>query len=100
MIKAINHLRLASFIEGLSWLALLGTMIYRAFTGHHDPVSWAGRIHGGLFCLFCLFLFLAVLETKWKAKFTTVIFLTSLVPFGFLFAEHLLRKEVAKKAGA
>lgn len=90
----IQTLRLVALIEGLSWLALIGAMIYRSQTGHHEPVAWGGRIHGGLFCLFALVLFLTWLKAQWTLQFSFLIGLSSLIPFGFLFADPFLRKKV------
>ncbi|GHC47636.1 DUF3817 domain-containing protein [Roseibacillus persicicus] len=95
--SSIQALRIVALIEGLSWLVLIGAMIYRGFTGHHEPVSWAGRAHGGLFCLFGLLLLIAWMENRWSFFFSMVIGLSSLVPLGFLFADpklHAKLKEV------
>lgn len=92
---AIQVLRVTAIVEGLSWLALLAAVAYRFFTGEHEPVSWAGRIHGGLFCLFALTLFLAWLESRWTLRFTALIGLSALIPTGFLFADPHLRKKLA-----
>ena len=91
--KSIQVLRLVALIEGLSWLVLIAAMIYRARTGHHEPVSWAGRVHGGLFCLFGLSLLIAWIQTGWQIAFAFLIGLSSLIPLGFLLADpHLRRK--------
>lgn len=92
----IQSLRLVALIEGLSWLVLIGAMIYRAQTNNHDPVSWSGRIHGGLFCLFALVLMLTWMEAKWGLKFAFLIGLSSLLPFGFLFADPFLKKKLTE----
>ena len=91
----IQSLRFVALIEGFSWLTLIGAMIYEAKTGNHEPVSWAGRVHGGLFTLFALILFLTWLEGKWKIAFATLIGLTSLIPLGFLIGDPLLKKKLA-----
>lgn len=91
---AIQALRLTAFIEGLSWLALLGTLIYRASTGHHDPVAWAGRVHGGLFCLFSLSLLFAWIKARWTLTFTALIALSAFIPTGFLFADPFLGRKL------
>lgn len=90
----IQSLRLVAFIEGLSWLVLIAAMIYRSQTGDHHPVAVTGRIHGGLFCLFALVLFLTWLEAKWTVLFSFLIGLSSLIPFGFLFADPFLKRKL------
>ncbi|MGJ8723073.1 MAG: DUF3817 domain-containing protein [Roseibacillus sp.] len=94
--KHIQALRLVALIEGLSWLVLIGAMVYRSQTGDHEPVAWTGRVHGGLFCLFALVLFLAWLEAKWTLLFAFLIGLSSLIPLGFLFADPFLRKKLSE----
>lgn len=90
----IHSLRVVAFLEGLSLLALLGSMIYRSQTGEGEPVSWSGSIHGGLFILFALILFLTWQEAKWTLKFTILIGISTIIPFGFLFAEPFLKKKI------
>lgn len=90
----INSLRIVAVIEGLSWLALIAAMICRAVTGHHEPVEWTGRIHGGLFCVFSLALFLCWRKGPWTLLFSFLIGLSSILPFGFLFADPHLKKKL------
>ncbi|MBK1834071.1 DUF3817 domain-containing protein [Roseibacillus ishigakijimensis] len=92
----IHTLRLVALIEGLSWLALIGTMIFEGFTGQHEPVSWAGRVHGGLFTVFALVLFWAWRQLAWSRKFALLIGFSSIAPFGFLFADPFLRRKLAE----
>lgn len=91
--KYIQSLRLVALIEGLSWLILIGAMIYRSVTSHHEPVRWSGRIHGGLFCVFALTLFLTWLEAKWTLRFAVLIGLSSIIPLGFLIADPFLKRK-------
>ena len=91
--KHIILLRIVAALEGFSWLILIGAMICEKMTGMHEPVSWSGRVHGGLFLTFGLVLFLASLEAKWTFKFTFLIGLSSLFPLGFLFADPFLKRK-------
>jgi integral membrane protein len=84
-----------ALVEGLSWLILIGAMVYRSQTGNHDPVAWTGRVHGGLFCLFALMLFLTWMEASWSVLFSLLIGLSSVIPFGFLLADPFLKKKLA-----
>ena len=95
---AIQSLRLVSVIEGLSWLLLIGTMIYRANTGHHEPVKVAGAIHGGFFCLFSFFLYQSWIKANWKISFCLGIGLLSFIPGGFFVAERFLKKKLAEES--
>lgn len=94
----IQSLRIVAVIEGLSWIVLIGALICEVVTGHHEQVSWSGRVHGGLFCLFSLALFLCWRKGQWPFKFTLLIGLSSLIPFGFLIADPFLRKKLASVA--
>lgn len=91
---SIQALRVVSALEGFSWLFLIAAMIYRATTGNHEPVSICGRVHGGLFCVFGVALLIAWLKNRWSYEFGLLIGMTSLVPTGFIFADHLLRKRL------
>lgn len=91
---SIQALRVVSALEGFSWLFLIAAMIYRASTGHHEPVALCGRIHGGLFCVFGVFLLIAWLKNRWSYDSALLIGMTSLVPLGFIYADHLLRKRL------
>ncbi len=96
--QLIQSLRLVALVEGLSWLFLIAAMIYRSQTGHHEPVAWSGRVHGGLFCLFALALFWTWLEAKWTVTFSALIGLSSLLPLGFVFADPFLKKKLAQSS--
>ena len=91
--SAIGRLRMIALLEGWSWLILLFVaMPLKYFAGNEISVPIVGRIHGGLFLIFCLALLIAMIESKWKLGFSTVVFLSSLVPFGAFFMDRELKR--------
>jgi integral membrane protein len=90
----IGRLRLVGFIEGLSYLILLGiAMPLKYFADMPLAVRIVGSAHGGLFVLF----FLCVAEVSfrrswWSAKFWGAAFVASLIPFGTFVFDNWLKQ--------
>jgi integral membrane protein len=92
--NAVSRLRLISFIEGISTLALfLIAMPLKYLAGKPEAVTHVGRIHGGLVIVFCIALLLAKRERGWQSAKAVILFAFSLVPFGFLWIEKDLKRE-------
>jgi integral membrane protein len=99
----IRRLRFVGFVEGVSYLALLGiAMPLKYWAGLPLAVRVVGSLHGGLFILF----FLAVAEVHirrtpplpglWSRSF-----IASIVPFGtFVLDRWLKRAEAETPASA
>lgn len=94
----IRRLRFIGFVEGVSYLALLGiAMPLKYLAGMPLAVRIVGSIHGALFILF----FVAVAETYWRRKPAIAglwpwAALASVVPCGtFVFDRWLYRIETA-----
>lgn len=78
-------------IEGYSWLLLLFVaMPLKYGLGYPLAVRIVGTAHGGLFVAFVALLGAAFLRLGWPLKNTAALFVTSLLPFGFLFAPRWL----------
>ena len=99
----IGRLRVIGFLEGLSYLVLLGiAMPLKYWAGMPLAVRLVGSLHGLLFVLF----FAAVTEVAvkrpwWSGEFWGKAFAASLVPFGtFVFDGWLKRVEAADLAQA
>jgi integral membrane protein len=94
--SSIKKFRVASFVEGLSYLILLFVaMPIKYLGGNPIPVKIVGMTHGLLFFLFIFFLYMATSEHKWSKKFSLFAFVSSLVPFGMFFLDkHLKKKEL------
>ena len=80
---SVDRLRLVAFLEGVSFLLLLGVaMPLKYLAGLAVAVRIAGALHGGLFLLFCLLLVLVMRERRWSLGRGAAGLLASLIPFG------------------
>jgi integral membrane protein len=93
----LRRLRFIGFIEGISYLVLLGiAMPLKYLAGLPLAVRVVGSVHGFLFVLF----FLAVAEVTirrpwWSAAFWLKAVVASIVPFGtFVFDRWLQQVEI------
>lgn len=92
---ALGRLRLVGFLEGLSFLVLLGiAMPLKYFAEQPEAVRVVGMAHGILFLAYVLAIVHAHVEyDEWPLKRSLVLFLASLLPFGPFIADHkLLRR--------
>lgn len=90
----IGRLRVVAFVEGCSYLLLLGVaMPLKYFAGLPLAVKIVGSIHGGLFILFCAALLQAMLAARWSMLRASVVFASSLVPCGTFVIDGRLRRE-------
>lgn len=90
--NAFSRFRVVSFIEGLSYLILVFIAMPIKYLGENPyPVKVVGMTHGVLFILFMLVLFLAKNRYKWHIGLTFQLFVYSLIPFGFIIIERVLR---------
>ena len=88
----IKLFRIASFLEGLSYLYLLFCSIYlKRMQGIEDAIETPGMIHGALFVTFVFLLINGLIYKKYTFGFSVLAFIASLLPFGFLWIEHKLK---------
>lgn len=88
----VAALRRAAFIEGISFLLLLGVaMPLRTFAHLPLAVTIGGWIHGVLFVWFCMAL-ARVQGLGWSHARLALVFVSALVPFGMLVADPHLRR--------
>jgi len=88
----IKLFRIASFLEGLSYLYLLFCSIYlKRMKGIEDAIETPGMIHGALFVTFAFLLLNGLIYKKYSFLFSVLAFIASLLPFGFLWIEHKLK---------
>src|SRR5688500_17863994 len=79
----IGRLRVVAFVEGCSFLLLLGVaMPLKYLAGLPLAVRFVGSIHGALFVLFCAALVHAVVAARWSMLCGCLVFASSLTPFG------------------
>ncbi|MDQ3072395.1 MAG: DUF3817 domain-containing protein [Bacteroidota bacterium] len=93
---SICRLRAIGFIEGLSYVILLGiAMPLKYFAGMPEVVRIAGWLHGGLFMLYIAAAIHAAYVRKWSLLKLGVVLAASIVPFATFFLDKSLRKEEA-----
>ncbi|GAA2132199.1 DUF3817 domain-containing protein [Kitasatospora kazusensis] len=97
--SAVHRLRLVSGPEGLSFLLLMTCSVLKRTTSF-DAVMPMGWIHGGLFIMYVVFLYLAWQQQRWTAKRAALFFLLAVLPTGGFFAERMLAKEERGEAPA
>lgn len=92
---ALGRLRLVGFLEGLSFLLLLGVaMPLKYLAGQPQAVSVVGMAHGVLFIAYLAAILQAHVEYSWSWKKSALLVLASIVPFGpFVADRRLLRDE-------
>lgn len=88
--SSIGRLRLAGFFEGLSLIVLMGfAMPMKYIFGDPSYVRMIGSIHGALFILFVIQLFLTTEEYKWKYNDLPLKLLIScFIPFGTFYLDY------------
>jgi integral membrane protein len=87
----LGRLRLVGFLEGLSFLVLLGiAMPLKYLAGEPAAVRLVGMAHGLLFVLYVLLLIQNALELRWSFGKTLLGFVASLLPFGTFYADKKL----------
>jgi integral membrane protein len=88
---SLGRLRLAGFLEGASFLLLLGVaMPLKYFADEPAAVRVVGMAHGILFLLYVLAIFQAHFDHGWPLKRSALLFLASLLPFGPFIADRKL----------
>lgn len=96
--RPIGRLRLAGFVEGLSYLVLLFVaMPLKYFANLPLAVKYVGWVHGLLFILYVLALLKVMQAHKWNITKTFVAFVMSLIPFGTFAYDKVLKREEDKQ---
>jgi integral membrane protein len=90
----ISRLRLAGFLEGLSLIVLMGfAMPMKYFWGDPSFVRMIGSIHGALFVLFALQLFLTAEKKNWSYKDLPLkLMISCFIPFGTFYLDYKILK--------
>ena len=97
--NAIRLFRAVSFVEGISYLLLVFIAMPAKYMFDQPAlVRVVGAAHGGLFVIFVLALIAAVYVRRWSLATPVIFFVVSMVPFGFLYIEHQLRKELVAES--
>jgi integral membrane protein len=97
--RPIGRLRAIAFMEGCSFLLLLGVaMPLKYFFGMPLAVRLVGSVHGGLFVAFCAALLHVMIVERWSLLRGLVVFASSLVPCGTFIMDPSLRREQAAQS--
>lgn len=90
---SIGFLRVVAFIEGLSYLVLLGiAMPLKYAAGMPEAVRVAGMAHGVLFMLFCAVLAAVWLRHRWPMARAALVFASALMPVATFIMDRWLRR--------
>lgn len=92
MIKIFRNI---AILEGISYLVLLGiAMPLKYFADMPKAVLYTGWVHGLLFALYMLFLWIVFIKYKWSFKKGFYAFIASLLPFGpFIFERKMMSSD-------
>ncbi|MCB9730710.1 MAG: DUF3817 domain-containing protein [Deltaproteobacteria bacterium] len=94
-------LRIAAFVEGISFLLLLFiAMPLKYLYDQPEAVRVVGMVHGMLFLWFVAALFRAHTEREWALGASLRVFVASLLPFGFLWIDRHLRPSASPRPAA
>ncbi len=86
---SLGRLRIIAFAEGISYLILLFiAMPLKHFWGQPNAVKNFGLVHGLLFVLYILYVFLCKIEYRWTLKRALVLLAISIIPFGNFYADR------------
>lgn len=97
--KPVPSLRVISAIEGISYLLLLFVaMPLKYGLGEPLAVRILGMAHGWLFVAFVVALVWAMRARGWSLVRGAMLFVLSLVPFGFLGIDRFLRQDAEAAA--
>ncbi|NRB75291.1 MAG: DUF3817 domain-containing protein [Verrucomicrobiales bacterium] len=88
----IDRLRLASLLDGISYIILLGiAMPLKYLADMPLAVRIVGSAHGFLWVALCLFLLLALVKKKLSFGWCVIVFVGALIPFMPFWLDHKLK---------
>jgi len=88
----LNRLRLASVLDGISYLILLGiAMPLKYMAGEPLAVKIVGMAHGVLFIALCACLFEVLVRKKLSFRWCVIVFLCAIMPFAPFFLDRKLK---------
>ena len=93
---SLGRLRAVALVEGISFLLLLFVAMPMKYVWDiPQAVRITGMVHGLLFIAFSIALLVAGLDRRWGLGRMTVVFLSSLIPFGTFLMDRSLKREQA-----
>lgn len=91
--------RVLSVLEGLSLITLLFIAMPAKYQFGHDFVWPVGMAHGVLWLAYVVMSLAVSHVRRWSVGLWLLALLCSVVPFGFLWVDARLRRELAQPAG-
>ncbi len=87
----LGRLRIIGFLEGLSFILLVGVAMPLKYLGGYQHATWdIGMIHGVLFITYLIAVIPAKISLNWNLTTTFWVMIASLLPFGTFVAEYRL----------
>ena len=91
---SLNRLRIASILDGISYLILLGIAMPLKYIAEMPmAVRIVGMTHGLLFIALCFCLLAVLLDKKLTFKWCVIVFACALIPFAPFFLDRKLREK-------
>lgn len=85
----LGRLRIIGFLEGISFILLVGVAMPLKYIGGYQNATWdIGMIHGVLFISYIIAVIPVKYELNWNLKTTFLVLLASLLPLGTFVAEY------------
>lgn len=95
MLAALRSFRVIAFLEGLSFLVLLGiAMPLKYYADLPSAVRVVGSLHGFLFIAYALVTGLLLLRGQWSMGRSAIAMGASLLPFGTFLFDRSVKREV------
>ena len=88
MVMALQSLRIIGFLEGISYLVLLGVAMPLKYVYQlPEPTYYIGMAHGVLFVTYLLLCLIVAIKYKWNFKTLFLSGIASLFPFTTFVAD-------------
>lgn len=85
----LGRFRIIGFMEGISYLILLFIAVpLKYMWGQPAAVRTFGSVHGFLFVLYILYVFLCKIEYRWSVMKMLILLAISIIPFGNFYADR------------
>ena len=95
----VGRLRAIGLVEGASFLLLVFfAMPLKYFAGLPTAVQVAGWLHGLLFIAFCMVLVETQQACRWPMRWTAVVLIAALLPFGPFIIDRRLKDRTNGRA--
>jgi integral membrane protein len=88
MNKKLFVFRRIAILEGWSFIILLLAMPLKYFAGFPMAVKVTGWLHGFLFILYCIWILLAGIESRWNLKGFAIAFAAAWIPGGTFWLDR------------